>query len=157
MYVSELGGLPRELLLPTGPHDSESLRDAIEDILNNSTKSSAMGTYIVRRASSGTGGGTYRHFKISCSVGSFQIPDYSNASANSLSSVVPFPNGHQQEAYPSNAPRPYWLTRYNGPIRQPDPWHHRKRHLIPAHPILRRKDRHHGFNSLVHPRANDRG
>jgi hypothetical protein len=96
MYVSELGGLPRVLLLPTGPHDSESLRAAMEDLLNNSTKSSAMGTYIIRRASSGTGGGTYRLFKISCSSGSFQIPDYNNASANSLSSVVPFPNGHLQ-------------------------------------------------------------
>ncbi len=55
MYVSELGGLPRKLLLPTGPHDSESLRDAMEDLLNKYTKRSAMRNYIVQRASSAVG------------------------------------------------------------------------------------------------------
>jgi hypothetical protein len=96
MYVSELGGLPRILYVPIGPHDQESLRVAMQDVLNGAGKGAGMGIYDVRRASSGYGGGTYRLFTISCSFGSFQIPDQSNGSANSLSSVVPFPNGHQQ-------------------------------------------------------------
>ncbi len=35
-------------------------------------------------------------FLRSCSAGSFQLPNFSNGSANSSSSVVPFPSGDQQ-------------------------------------------------------------
>jgi len=96
LYVRELGGAERVLSIPTGPHDLESLRDAMEEKLNNSTKDPAMGVYTVTRVSSGSGGGTYRLYKVSCSTGSFEIPNYTNASANCLSSVVAFPNGGTQ-------------------------------------------------------------
>ncbi len=42
MYVSELGSLPRVLLIPIGPHDQESLRVAMEEVLNGPGKSSAL-------------------------------------------------------------------------------------------------------------------
>ena len=96
LYVRELGGADRVLFIPTGPHDLESLRAAMEEQLNNFSKNPSMGDYTVARVSSGSGGGTYRLYKISCSVGSFEIPNYSNASANCLSSVVAFPNGEKQ-------------------------------------------------------------
>ena len=96
LYVTELGSTHRVLYIPTGPHDLESLRASMEDELHNFTKNPAMGVYTVTRVSSGRGGGTYRLFKVACIVGSFEIPNYSNASASCLSSVVPVPNGESQ-------------------------------------------------------------
>jgi hypothetical protein len=96
LYVRELGEPDRVLYIPTGPHDLESLRVAMEEQLNNFTKNSSMGTYTVTRVSSGSGGGSYRLYKVSCSAGSFELPNYSNASANSLSSIVAFPFGDHQ-------------------------------------------------------------
>ncbi len=93
LYVTELGATHRTLFIPTGPHDLESLRAVMEEQLNNSSKDPAMGVYTVTRVSSGSGGGTYRLYKIACSVGWFALPNYSNASANSLGTVVGFPTG----------------------------------------------------------------
>ncbi len=96
LYVKELGDPRRTLFIPTGPHDIESLRIAMEERLNSAGKNPGMGQYYVTRTSSGRGGGTYRLYKISCSAGSFEIPNYSNASASCLSSIVAFPTGEDQ-------------------------------------------------------------
>ncbi len=96
LYVRELGQPDRVLFIPTGPHDIESLRRAMQEELNSNTKNASMGVYHVTRVSNGTGGATSRLYKISCTVGSFELPNYSNASANSLSSIIAFPTGVNQ-------------------------------------------------------------
>jgi hypothetical protein len=97
LYVRELGEPDRVLLIPTGAHDIESLRFAMQESLNGPTKNASMGIYsVVRTGSSGNSGGTSRLYRITCSAGSFELPNYSNASANSLSSIVAFPTGIHQ-------------------------------------------------------------
>jgi len=52
-------GQHRPVTLPTGPHDIESLRAAIEEGLN-ADAAEGMGTYTVTRVSTGSGGSTFR-------------------------------------------------------------------------------------------------
>jgi hypothetical protein len=75
LYVVENGTHLRTCELTTGPHDMDSLREILELQLNGVGKDPAMGTYSVIRTSTGTGGGTYRAFRITCSAGLFILPD----------------------------------------------------------------------------------
>jgi len=70
-------GMPRGLTLPTGAHDLESLRAALEDQLGTG--------YTVERVSSGTGGSTFRQFQVTRSSGVFVLPP------SPLSNIVRFP------------------------------------------------------------------
>mgnify|MGYP007022708962 CR=1 FL=1 len=80
------GGLSRSVTLPTGPHDIESLRAAIEEGLN-ADAAEGMGTYTVTRVSTGTVGNTFRAYQVSVSAGAFAIP----ALHNRLRSICNFP------------------------------------------------------------------
>lgn len=83
--VDELG-TPRTITVPSGPHDLESLREAIETQLN-AAPGPGMGTYTVTRVSTGTGGSTYRSFRISCDLGTFSV------ASNKLEDIVSWPTG----------------------------------------------------------------
>ena len=72
----EEGGTQRTLALPTGAHDLESLRAALEEQLG--------GDYSVQRVSSGTGGSTFRQFRVD-SGSPFRLPE------SPLSKIVRFP------------------------------------------------------------------
>jgi hypothetical protein len=84
LYLSESGsGVSLRIVqLPTGPHDSESLRVVIQDALN-SGKPAGIGTYSVQRSSSAgssstasLGSAAFRFYTISLSSGTFTvIPD----------------------------------------------------------------------------------
>lgn len=78
--VIELG-VSRVVALPTGAHDLESLRAAIETGLNIAP-GAGMGTYQVERVSTGTGGSTFRAFRVSNSSGTFAIPPATNGLKN---------------------------------------------------------------------------
>lgn len=90
--VIELG-VSRVVAIPTGAHDLESLRTAIEDGLNTAP-GAGMGTYSVDRVSTGTGGSTFRAFRVSNSIGNFAIPP----ATNNLRSICNWPTG---DAYAS--------------------------------------------------------
>jgi len=79
-------GHSRTVTLPTGPHDLESLRAAIEEGLNEAPRE-GMGTYTVTRVSTGTGGSTFRAYQVSVSAGVFAIPPL----YNSLNSICNWP------------------------------------------------------------------
>ena len=87
LVVSELG-VDRLITIPSGPHDLESLRDALETQLN-AAPGAGMGTYTVTRVSTGSGGSTFRSYQVTCSVGTFTIPP----SQNTLASIVNWPSG----------------------------------------------------------------
>lgn len=75
--VVELG-TPRVLAIPTGAHDLESLRAALEEQLGAG--------YSVQRVSSGTGGSTFRQFRVDSLTGNpFRLPE------SPLSKIVRFP------------------------------------------------------------------
>jgi len=76
----------RTVTLPTGPHDLESLRAAIEEGLNEAP-GEGMGAYTVARVSTGTGGSTFRALQVSVSAGLFVIP----TSENRLRSICDWP------------------------------------------------------------------
>ncbi len=79
-------GLERLVVVEAGPHDLESLRAAMETALNAPSKT-VSGSYTVERVSTGTGGSTFRAFRISLSGGdTFRIP----AENNTMKSIVPF-------------------------------------------------------------------
>lgn len=79
-------GTDRTVAVQSGPHDLESLRAAMEAALNAPDKS-VSGSYTVERVSTGTGGSTFRAFRISLSGGDiFRIP----AENNQMKSIVPF-------------------------------------------------------------------
>ena len=80
-------GTDRLVGLEAGPHDLESLRTAMETSLNAPNKTAGVGTYTVERVSTGTGGSTFRAFRVSLSSGTFRIP----AENNTLKSIVGFP------------------------------------------------------------------
>ena len=88
--VVELG-VSRTVTLPTGAHDLESLRAAIEDGLN-AAPGVGMGTYSVDRVSTGTGGSTFRAFRASCTAGAFAIPPATNL----LNGMASWPTGDVQ-------------------------------------------------------------
>ena len=77
LVVHELG-TPRTITIPSGPHDLESLRDALETQLN-AAPALGMGTYTVTRVSTGTGGSTFRSFRVACDAGVFSLPTSTNA------------------------------------------------------------------------------
>lgn len=87
LVVSELG-TPRTITVPSGPHDLESLREALETQLNTNP-TPGMGTYTVARVSTGTGGSTFRSFRVSCDAGVFAIL----STSNKLKDIVNFPTG----------------------------------------------------------------
>jgi len=74
-------GQYRTVTLPTGPHDIESLREAIEEGLNE-TPGEGMGTYSVTRVSTGSGGSTFRAYQVSVAAGFFTIPSSENRLRN---------------------------------------------------------------------------
>ncbi len=74
--VVELG-TSRTVTIPTGAHDLESLRVAIEDGLNDAP-GAGMGTYSVDRVSTGTGGSIFRSLRVSNTAGAFAIPPVTN-------------------------------------------------------------------------------
>ena len=87
LVVSELG-VDRTITIPSGPHDLESLREALETQLN-AAPGAGMGTYTVTRVSTGTGGSTFRSYRVSCSAGTFTIPPATNI----LGSIANWPTG----------------------------------------------------------------
>ena len=92
-FVVDEGGVSRTVVLPTGPHDIESLRTAIEDGLN-AAPAAGMGTYTVARVSTGTGGSTFRSLQVNVSAGYFAIPP----SENKLGSICNWPLGYVPSA-----------------------------------------------------------
>ena len=86
-------GVSRTVTISNGPHDIESLREAIESSLNFAP-GAGMGTYTVTRISTGSGGSTFRSYRVTCSAGTFAIP----AVSNKLSSICAFPNGDTPSA-----------------------------------------------------------
>ena len=58
LYVKE-GAVTRELHLLKGVYDLETLRIALENALNSSSKTAGMGTYTVDLRASGSAGGTF--------------------------------------------------------------------------------------------------
>jgi len=68
--------VPRTLTLPTGAHDLESLRAALEAALGAG--------YTVERVSSGNTGSTSRQYRVTSTVGRFSLP------RSPLSSIVSF-------------------------------------------------------------------
>ena len=93
LVVHELG-TPRTITIPSGPHDLESLRDALETELNGAGKALGMGTYTVTRVSTGTGGSTFRSFRVECDAGVFSLP----TSTNALRDIVSWPTGDAAQA-----------------------------------------------------------
>ena len=92
-FVVNEQGSERTIVLPTGPHDLESLRQAIEDGLNLAP-AAGMGTYTAARVSTGTGGTTFRALRVSVSAGSFAI----DPAKNNLGSICNFSSGNVQAA-----------------------------------------------------------
>ncbi len=96
------GDLHRALAIPQGVYDLESFRAALQTALNSSSKSASMGTYTVSLVAAGSGGGTVRALRVSCSSGTFAIPDDASIIAriggpiDSLSSILSFPSGSLQ-------------------------------------------------------------
>ena len=92
-------GVPRTVVLPTGPHDLESLRAAIEEGLNSPQKLPSMGNYAVTRVSTGTGGSTFRAMQVYVSAGSFAIPP----AENKLGSICNWPSGDVENTIHTSA------------------------------------------------------
>ena len=69
----------RAIQLPTGPHDSESMRVSLQDVVNIG-RPAGIGSYVVSRTSStgssstaSLGSAAFRHYTISVSSGSFCV------------------------------------------------------------------------------------
>ncbi len=98
----------RALELPEGVYDLESFRATLQTALNGASKSDSMGTYGVSLVASGSGGGTTRVLRVSCSAGTFAIPDDASILASiggpidSLNSIVSFPSGNLQLSLHTN-------------------------------------------------------
>jgi len=90
-------GQHRTVTLPTGPHDIESLRAAIEEGLN-ADAAEGMGAYTVARVSTGTGGSTFRALQVTVSAGVFAIP----ASDNRLKSIFNWPGLEESTSHTSS-------------------------------------------------------
>ncbi len=96
------GELHRALEIPQGVYDLESFRAALQTTLNSSSRSASMGTYTVSLVAAGSGGGTVRALRVSCSSGTFAIPDDASVLAQiqgpiySLNSIASFPSGNLQ-------------------------------------------------------------
>ena len=95
LYVKE-DTVTRAIHIPNGVYDLETLRIAFENALNSASKTAAMGTYNVDLRASGSAGGTFRVYEVSCSAGVFGIPRTSNTS--STNSIVSFPSGDTQSS-----------------------------------------------------------
>jgi hypothetical protein len=95
LYVKE-GTVDRELHILKGVYDLETLRIALENALNSSSKSAGMGTYTVDLRASGSAGGTFRVFEVYCGSGTFGIP--LEAGTSSTNSIVSFPTGDAQRS-----------------------------------------------------------
>ncbi len=91
--VIELG-VSRNVSIPMGPHDIESLRAAMETALNTN-KGAGMGDYTVTRTSTGVSGSTSRAFRVNCSAGLFAIPPASN----NMKDICNFPFGDLASGY----------------------------------------------------------
>jgi hypothetical protein len=94
LYVLE-GAFNRTVQIPSGVYDLESLRVAFEGALNNASKAPSMGTYSVDLKASGSAGGTFRVYEVSCTAGTFGLP---TAGVSSTNSIVSFPSGGAQLA-----------------------------------------------------------
>ena len=96
------GEVHRPLVLPLGVYDLESFRAALQTAFNSSSKTASMGTYSVNLVAAGSGGGTVRALRVSCSSGTFAIPDDARiltqiqGPTNSMNSIVSFPSGNLQ-------------------------------------------------------------
>ncbi len=92
------GEVHRALAIPQGVYDLESFRATLQTALNSSSKSASMGNLVA----AGSGGGTVRVLRVSCSSGTFAIPDDASIIAriggpiDSLSSILSFPSGSLQ-------------------------------------------------------------
>ena len=93
----------RVLELPEGVYDLESFRATLQSELNGVTKATTMGTYSVALVTSGSGGGTMRVLRVSCSAGTFALPSddvvlakIGGGSIDSVSQIVSFPSGNLQ-------------------------------------------------------------
>ena len=95
LYVKE-GTVDRTIYIPNGVYDLESLRIAFENALNSASKSATMGTYDVDLRASGSAGGTFRVYEVSCAAGTFGIPRENGLS--STNSIVSFPTGGTQSS-----------------------------------------------------------
>lgn len=84
-------GLYRIIALPTGPHDLESLREALEDGLNEAGKPAFMGTYGVTKVSTGASGSTFRSFEVTNNAEDFELPQ--DDPNSTLSNILTFPTG----------------------------------------------------------------
>ncbi len=101
LYLTE-GIEHRALELPEGVYDLESFRAMLQTELNGATKSASMGTYSVSLVVSGSGGGTARVLRITCSAGTFALPDDASIIEQvggipySVQSILSFPSGSLQ-------------------------------------------------------------
>ena len=92
----------RALALPEGVYDLASFRAMLQTELNGASKSDTMGTYSVTLVASGSGGGTMRVLRVSCSAGTFAIPDDATILSkiggpiDSVNSIVSFQSGNLQ-------------------------------------------------------------
>jgi hypothetical protein len=101
LYLTE-GIEHRALELPEGVYDLESFRAMLQTELNGASKPGTMGSYSVSLVVSGSGGGTARVLRISCSAGTFALPDDASVIAQvggipySVQSILSFPSGSLQ-------------------------------------------------------------
>lgn len=89
-FVVVESGQHRLVSIPTGPHDIESLREAIQAALGFG--------YTVERVSTGTGGNTFRALQVNRSSGTFRIPE----STNALRSICNWPSGWEASSHTSS-------------------------------------------------------
>ena len=81
-----IGSWRRVITIPSGAHDLQSFREALEAALSTT----GWGTYTVSLVSTGSSGSTYRSFLIENPSG-FAI--LSDDPASTLSTIISFPNG----------------------------------------------------------------
>jgi hypothetical protein len=101
LYLLE-GTTHRAVQIPHGVYDLESLRVAFQSALNSASKTASMGTYSVELRASGSAGGTFRVYEVSCTTGTFGLPSDANVNTaigppiSSTNSIVSFPSGGAQ-------------------------------------------------------------
>ena len=100
LYVQE-GTATREIYIPNGVYDLESLRIALYNGLNSAGKTESMGTYGVALRAAGSAGGTHRAYEVFCTRGTFGLPREGTSSTNSIAS---FPtSGVQRSSHVSGS------------------------------------------------------
>jgi len=103
-YVVELG-TPREVAIPNGVYNIDTLAVAMTTALNGVGKHGGMGTYSVTKTTStpgATASAAYRFLSVACDAGAFLLPNtdgqilthFGVRDPPSFQKVVAFPEGH---------------------------------------------------------------